>query len=59
MLHKPIDYLGLLNDLVDWLIGETMKLAIIYFGWSNWLIVCVTVKEPMKFNSIWSTNWLD
>jgi hypothetical protein len=31
-LHKPVDRLGLPNDLVDRLIGGTMKLTIVKFG---------------------------
>jgi hypothetical protein len=49
-----VDRLGLPNDLVDRLIGETMKFAIVWFGQSNWS----TVKDTNEISNNRSIDWL-
>jgi hypothetical protein len=55
---QPINCLRLTNNLVDRLIGGTMKLTTVWIGWSNQSTVCSTIRDTNEISNNRSIDWL-
>jgi hypothetical protein len=57
-LYKPVDQLGLPNNLVDRLIGGIMNFTTVWIDRANQLTIYSTVRNPSKRSNNKVTDWL-